>query len=115
VSNTTNLPDLAVEAKENMTVTLGAGYCFANGYMYENTAALDLTHDIAHTTYDRIDRVVIRFDHNPSERKVYAYIKKGTPASSPVAPSLTRDDYVYELSVARVLIIAGKSYIEQYQ
>lgn len=115
VSNDPFLPNLAVEAKENMTVSLGAGYMFANGYMYENTAALDLTHDTAHINYDRIDRIVIRFDSTPTQRKAYAYIKKGTPAQNPVPPTLQRDDYVFEMSVARVRIVAGKSYIEQHQ
>ncbi|MEK5107029.1 hypothetical protein MHI57_09655 [Cytobacillus sp. FSL K6-0129] len=115
VSNTVNLPDLTVEAKQNMTVTLGAGYMFANGYMYENTAALDLVHDVAHTTQDRIDRIVICFDGNPAERRIYAYVKKGVPASNPVAPAIIRDGYIFEMSVARVRITAGKSFIEQNQ
>lgn len=115
VSNDPLLPNLAVEVKENMTVSLGAGYCFANGYMYENTTALDLIHDIAHINYDRIDRIVIRFDSTPTQRKAYAYVKKGTPAENPLPPTLQRDDYVFEMSVAQVRILAGKSYIEQHQ
>ncbi|SET02583.1 hypothetical protein SAMN05421676_102367 [Salinibacillus kushneri] len=115
VSNTADLPDLTVTEKQNMTVSLGAGYAFANGYMYENTSAMDLTHDTAEPTEDRIDRVVIAFDNDPDERRVYAYIKKGTPSTDPVPPALTRNDYVHELSVAQVRIIAGKSFVEQSQ
>jgi hypothetical protein len=115
VSNTPNLSDLSVSAKENMTVMIGAGYAFANGYMYENTAALDLIHDSAEPEMDRIDRVVIRFDNTPGIRAINAYIKKGVPASSPVPPGLLRDSLVYELSIAQVLIESGKSFIEQYQ
>lgn len=115
VSNTADLPDLSVSEKQNMTVSLGAGYAFSNGYMYENTAAMDLTHDTAEPDQDRIDRVIICFDTNPSQRRTYAYIKKGIPASNPVSPSLTRDSYIYELSVAQVLIESGKSFVEQYQ
>lgn len=115
VSNSSNLPDLEVSAKENMDITLGAGYMFANGYMYENTSTKTLTHDIADTNNDRIDRVVIRFDSNPEERRIYATIKKGTPSSNPVPPSIVRNEYIYEMSVAQVRIIAGKSYIEQSQ
>lgn len=110
VTNTPNLADLSVEPKQNMTVILGAGFMFANGYMYENTSALDLVHDVAEPDIDRIDRVVIRFDNNPAERKVYAYIKKGIPGAAP--PEIVRDGYVFEMSVAQVRIIAGKSYIE---
>lgn len=113
VSNTETLADLAVESKQNMTVILGAGFMFANGYMYENTAAMDLTHDVAEPDADRIDRVIVRYDNDPVERKVYAYIKKGIPGASPKAPSITRDSYVFEMSVAQVRIIAGKSFIEQ--
>ncbi len=115
VSNTADLPDLDVSAKTNMNVALGAGYMFANGYMYENSETRNLTHDVADPDNDRIDRVVVRFDNNPEKREIKAVIKKGTPARSPVAPSLTRDSYVYEMSVAQVKIIAGKSFIEQYQ
>lgn len=115
VSNTATLPDLAVTAKQNMTVTLGAGYMFANGYMYENNSNLDLTHSTAHPTLDRIDRIVIRFDSSPTERRIYATIKQGNPATNPVPPALTRNNYIYEMSVAQVRIIAGKSFIEQSQ
>ncbi|MFU0790643.1 MAG: Structural protein [Virgibacillus proomii] len=115
VSNTANLPDLEVTAKTNMDVALGAGYMFANGYMYENDSTMTLKHVIADPVNDRIDRVVIRFDNNPSERRIYAYIKQGVPAKSPTPPSLQRDEYIYEMSVAQVRIKAGKSFIEQSQ
>lgn len=112
VSNTLSLPDLKVEPKTNMTTRIGAGYMFANGYMYENTALRDMVHDTAEPTLDRIDRVVVAFDDNPEERRVYAYVKKGTASSNPLPPLLTRDNYIFELSVAQVLIKAGKSFIE---
>lgn len=115
VSNTNDLPDLDVTAKTNMDVALGAGYMFANGYMYELTETMNLKHDVADPDNDRVDRVVIRFDNNPEKRTIKAIIKKGTPARQPTPPSLTRDNYIYEMSVAQVKIIAGKSFIEQYQ
>ncbi|WP_117168880.1 hypothetical protein [Paraliobacillus sediminis] len=112
VSNTLSLPDLKVEPKANMTTRIGAGYMFANGYMYENTALRDMVHETAEPTVDRIDRIVVAFDDNPEERRVYAYVKKGAASSNPVPPSLTRDNYIFEMSVAQVLIKAGKSFIE---
>lgn len=113
VSNTANLPDLEVTAKTNMDVALGAGYMFANGYMYENDSTMTLTHPIADPNNDRIDRVVICFDNNPAERRIYAYVKQGVPGANPTPPTLQRDEYVHEMSVAQVRIIAGKSFIEQ--
>ncbi|GGB41784.1 hypothetical protein GCM10011409_19170 [Lentibacillus populi] len=115
VSNTANLPDLEVTAKTNMDVALGAGYCFANGYMYENDSTKTLTHTIADPTNDRIDRIVICFDNNPAERRIYAYVKQGVPAANPVPPGIKRDNYIFEMSVAQVRIIKGKSFIEQSQ
>ncbi|GGJ62075.1 hypothetical protein [Virgibacillus salexigens] len=113
VSNTPNLPDLEVTAKTNMDVALGAGYMFANGYMYENDSTMTLTHSIADPNNDRVDRIVICFDNNPSQRRIYAYVKEGVPGDNPTPPSLQRDDYIFEMSVAQVRIIAGKSFIEQ--
>lgn len=113
VSNTPNLPDLEVTARTNMDIALGAGYMFANGYMYQNDSTMTLSHSIADPNNNRIDRIIICFDSNPVERRIYVYIKKGVPANNPTPPSLQRDDYVYEMSVAQVTIIAGKSYIEQ--
>ncbi|WP_424474841.1 hypothetical protein [Oceanobacillus kimchii] len=113
VSNTASLPDLEVTARTNMDVALGAGYMFANGYMYENDSTMTMTHAIADPNNDRIDRVVICFDNDPAERRIYAYTKTGVPSSNPTPPSLQRDDYVFEMSVAQVRIIAGKSFIEQ--
>lgn len=113
VSNDPNLPNLEVTSESNMDVSLGAGFMFANGYMYQNTDGLTLTHDTADANNDRIDRIVIKFDANPEERTINAYVKKGTPSSNPNPPSLTRDNYVYEMSVAQVRIIKGKSFIEQ--
>src|SRR5699024_9011136 len=112
VSNTQNLPDLEVSAGDNMEINLGAGYCFANGYLYQNDSTKTLEHDIADTENDRIDRVIIRFDNNPEERTIKARILKGTPDSNPMPPEITRDNYIHDMSVAQVLIKAGKSYIE---
>lgn len=113
VSNTSSLPDLEVTARDNMSVALGAGYMFANGYMYENDSTMTIKHDIADSTNDRIDRVVIQFNNDPTERKIFSYIKKGTPSSNPVPPSVERTEYIHEMSVAQIRIISGKSYIEQ--
>lgn len=115
VSNDPNLTNLAVTDTNSMIVQLGPGWAFANGYGYNNTAVLSLTHDGADPTNDRIDRVVIQFDSSTTVRWNKSYIKKGVPATNPVPPSLQRDTQVFELSVAQVRITAGKSFIEQNQ
>src|SRR5699024_50411 len=95
VSNTESLPDLEVTAGANMEVNLGAGYMFANGFMYENDSTKTLEHDVADNDNDRIDRVVIRFDRNPDlkEREGNkAIILKGAPDSNPKPPEIVRSE-----------------------
>src|SRR5699024_413275 len=106
---------LEVTAGANMEVNLGSGYMFANGFMYENDSTKTLEHDVADNDNDRIDRVVIRFDRNPDlkEREGNkAIILKGAPDSNPKPPEIVREGYIYDMSVAQVRIIAGKSFIE---
>ena len=54
----------------------------------QNSAALNLTISDASETYGRKDAVVIRLDK--SSRAISIAVKTGTPAASPVAPSMTR-------------------------
>ena len=92
------------------------GYAWVQGYMYKiDTEPLYLQHEYPDPSLDRIDRVVIRLDKRLEHRYVRAFILKGTPAASPVPPLLTRDENVFELSLAQVRIIKGKSYIEGSQ
>jgi hypothetical protein len=83
---------------------------FIDGRYYENTEVLGLEHDPESLGQNRIDRVVIRLDLRTEGRHVKAFIKKGNPAPSPVAPALQRDSSVYEMSLARVYITGGQSY-----
>ncbi|NJP37930.1 hypothetical protein [Alkalicoccus luteus] len=103
---------LGISTNNSMTVTVEEGAAFLEGYDYENTSELDLTHDSADSSQDRIDRIVIRLDRRIEYRDIRAFVKKGSPASTPSPPSLTRDDYIWEISVAQVRILAGKSFIE---
>ncbi|WP_256737436.1 hypothetical protein [Bacillus albus] len=95
----------------NMKVTLRAGAAWINGYMYQNTMDFDLTIQTADAVNSRKDRVVLRLDHE--KREIKAYVKKGTPSSSPVSPALQRDADAYELSVAEVYVRNGVVVITQ--
>lgn len=115
ISNDEKLPNLKVSATTNMQVALGAGFCFANGNMYENEKTMSLKHDIADSNNDRIDRIIIKFDTNPEKRDFYAYIKKGIAGANPSPPPVERSTYVHEMSVAQVRIKAGSSIISDSQ
>jgi len=95
----------------NMTTVVKSGAAWINGYMYQNTSDLFLTHDVADGVLNRIDRIVVQLDY--VNRLMKTVIKKGTFASSPVAQSLQRDANIYEISLADVYISKGTTSILQ--
>lgn len=74
-----------------------------------STEPTDLTFDLADSSLNRIDRIVLRFSKiaNASELAIL----KGSPASEPVAPVITRDSDVYELGLYEVAVNAGSATI----
>lgn len=97
---------------DDMTIEIKPGYAWIEGYLYKiDTEPLKLTLDTADPILNRIDRIVIRLDKSLEKRYIKAFVLKGIPAESPVAPEITRNDNVYEISLARILVENGKSYI----
>ena len=97
--------NLLVSAVSGMTIAIGAGKAWINGYFYHNTEALNTTLATADGVLNRIDRVVLRW--SLTARSVAVAVKQGVAASTPVAPTLQRDADVYELALADVLIGKG--------
>lgn len=58
----------------------------------------------------RIDRIVARL--TIANREITLAVLKGTAAGSPVAPTLTQTDAVYEISLAQIALANGYSTIE---
>ncbi|MEG0381535.1 MAG: hypothetical protein RR603_07535, partial [Kurthia sp.] len=87
-----------------LTTKVAVGKAIIKGYAYENTTELILKHDIPEPTLKRIDRIVLRLDLSNSSRFVKLFVKKGTSSSTPIAPTLQRDQYIHELSLAQVLV-----------
>jgi hypothetical protein len=81
------------------------GKAWINGYFYKNTDNLFLDHNASHATMDRIDRVVLRLDYDL--RTMGVRVLPGVPGVTPQPPALTRNNNVYELSLAQVKIKAG--------
>lgn len=103
--------NLQVVQDVSMHVKIKAGKGWINGYFYDLTDDLILNVDVADGVLKRIDRVVLRLDF--INREIKAYIKKGAFATSPVAPTLTRNADVYELGLADLLINNGVTTITQ--
>ena len=82
-------------------VLVGAGFAIVKGFYLYNDSQKTII-ETADSNYNRTDRVVLRL--NLSSSKVSIELKKGTPASNPVAPTLQRDNIIYELSLAQILV-----------
>ena len=108
----TNLQILEVPG--TMKVEIQPGVAWINGYFYMVDAdKLQLTIDGADPNDLRYDRVVLRWDLQ--NRELTAKVLKGIPDVNPVIPALTRTESIYEISLARIDVTAGKSYLEQSQ
>lgn len=101
---------------QDMRTYVKPGYAWIEGYLYKiDIEPLILEHSTADPELNRIDRVIIRLDKSLEKRYVRAFILKGTPAVAPTIPELTRNENIYEIALAQVEILAGKSFIEQHQ
>jgi hypothetical protein len=103
--------NLQVLSNNDMTVTIKKGKAWINGYFYENTDDLILGIDNADGVLNRIDRVVVRLDK--VTREIRTIVKKGTFASSPVVPELTRNADIHELGIAEIKVNKGAVSIVQ--
>ena len=105
-----NQMGLQVEADgTDMRVYVEPGKAIIKGNAYENTANEYLTVDLPEATENRIDRIVLRHDLTNANRHIKVFVKRGT-ASAP--PDLQRDNFVYEISLAQVLLEANTSTID---
>lgn len=99
---------LKVEATTGLTLKIKAGKAWINGYFLINDA--DYTEIIpVDAVLNRIDRYVVRLHF--ASRIMTIIRKEGIAASSPVAPSVTRDAESIEISLALIQVNAGTSTI----
>jgi hypothetical protein len=90
-----------------LTVDVEPGQAMVQGHYYINTVAKNIELDTADGSNDRIDTIVLRLDDIANE--ITAVAVTGTPALSPVPPTLTQTQPygVFEFPLADVLVPAG--------
>lgn len=103
--------NLMVVNRSGMTVQVLSGYGMINAKYVWLTSPEDITLDAADIALPRIDRVVLRLDI--TNRQITVAAKKGTPAASPKPPALTRSGAIYELSLAKIAVVANATAIAQ--
>ncbi len=108
----TNLQVLEVPG--TMQIEIQPGVAWINGYFYMVDAdKLQLSIDGADPNDLRYDRIVLRWDLQ--NRELTVKVLKGIPDVNPVIPALTRTESIYEISLAKIDVTAGKSFLEQSQ
>lgn len=102
--------ELALTAAGGLGTQVATGKAWHRGYFYSNTAAVSVTHSAQHATDNRIDRVVLRLNTTgvtsgtTPANSIAVQLLEGTPATTPVAPSLVAAGGVYDLALYQVLI-----------
>lgn len=106
-------PDTALQvtAAGGMKTEVAIGGAHVEGSLYFNDAAMEFTHAAADAQYDRIDRIVLRFDTAMDVRGTHLYKLQGSPGSAPQAPEITQQANYYELVLADVRIKKGATEI----
>lgn len=97
----------------NLNVNVGSGRAWFNGTWTYNDAAVIETVSTADALLDRIDVVYLEIDTSNGVRNNSVGILAGTPASTPVAPTLTDDAYVHQYALAHIYVSAGTTTLTQ--
>lgn len=95
-------------------VTVSEGICWIKNGRFSGKSAVNeepeqVDMGISDALLPRIDAVVIRFSLDSNGSEIIS--KRGEPASSPVPPTVTRTDSVYELHICHVRREAGAATI----
>lgn len=103
--------ELGVSPGEGMTVSVAAGRAWVKGYLYLNDAPASFDITLADSTLNRIDAVVLRLDL--TARSIHLAVVQGSYSTEPTAPTVTRNNDVYELKLANISVPAGTTAITQ--
>ena len=110
-ANTASELQVAASDVPDMNVKVRSGAAWINGYWYRDADDKTLSIPVADGTAPRIDIIVLKWDKN--QRDIHLAVKSGTPASSPQAPALQRDEEAYEIQLAAITVARGATNIQQ--
>ena len=93
-----------VSPVSGMNIKVGTGRAWLDHTWTLNDADYPLTVEDAEVVLKRIDTVIIEVDRSNSGRINRLRILKGTPASAPVAPQLTKTESLKQYPLADILV-----------
>lgn len=98
--------NLIVVENTGMQIAVGSGKAWFLKSWYTNTADKFMVLSDSDLTYDRIDIIAIDFDKTNAVRTNKLIILEGTPASSPVPPTLIDVEDHLQVPLAHILVQA---------
>lgn len=101
-----------VSPSSGLTVAIGSGKAWFLRSWIENTADAFLTLSTADVTYDRIDIIALDFDKSDQVRENDIIVVEGTPASSPVPPTLIDTATHLQKPLAHILVGVNETVID---
>lgn len=104
---------LLVSATTGLQIVVGSGRAWFLKSWIVNTVDKFLTLDAADLTYPRYDAIVLDMDKTLNVRENDIIIVKGTPAASPVNPSLISSEDHLQKALAYIYVDANETVIEQ--
>lgn len=102
---------LETVATTGMVINVKTGKCWFDNTWTLNDAVLPLTVGTSNPTNPRIDAVVVEMDSNVGVRANTIKIIAGTPAASPVPPTMIHAGGINQYSLAHILVPAGATEI----
>ena len=98
---------LTTSAGTGMTVDVAGGECRCGAVMGVLDGAITLDIENGHSTYDRIDLIVIQYSYGTPSTLSIA-VKRGQASANPVAPTLSKVyNTLWEMEIAQVRVPAG--------
>lgn len=104
---------MIVQESEGMTIKVGTGRAWFNHTWTLNDATLPLEVPQAEVLLNRYDAVVLEVDSRVESRANAIKIVKGTPASSPVKPTMVSENDRWQYPLAYIYVGAGVTAIRQ--
>jgi hypothetical protein len=101
---------MVVKATTGMGFKVGIGRAWFNHTWTDNDADLPMSFEASDILLDRIDAVILEVDSSDPVRANSIKILKGTPASTPVKPTLTNTEFIHQYPLCYATI--GKNVTE---
>lgn len=103
--------EFEVGINSGMNINVASGRAWFKKTWTDSDSTIVLAIDEAEVVLDRIDTVVIEINTNNESRTNSVKVIKGTPGSTPVAPTLSQSDGVYQYPLADIYVTAGATEI----